>query len=196
MFDQNHVPSNDFFDWVFRCTFCNATFSTAGNWRRHEESVHLVASTWICAPDEQVYGSECVYCGEYLKWYRRNARCATECASKPIESRTFSRQDHLEHHLKTIHIKSEEHSHRIRRLAKLWKCQKPLPNEARCGFCDTNFQSWSDRQKHIVIHFESGVGMDQWRGDWCLSPEWMESLSAATLPEDRYPCMCFSRNYS
>ncbi|CCX08231.1 Similar to hypothetical protein TRIATDRAFT_161626, partial [Trichoderma atroviride IMI 206040]; acc. no. EHK43495 [Pyronema omphalodes CBS 100304] len=35
----------------YQCTFCTATFTTKGNWNRHEASVHLLSDTWICAPD-------------------------------------------------------------------------------------------------------------------------------------------------
>lgn len=163
----------------FQCTFCpNRKFTIQGNWTRHEESVHLVTKTWICAidgPFDKASG-QCIYCERLPEdCMGLEGCCGHSCAEKDIQARTFSRQDHFEQHLKSIHFKDGDHNYRIRELAKISQHKKPSPEQSRCGFCGMNFQSWDRRQRHIADHFLRGKKqMSQWEGDWGLSPEWME----------------------
>ncbi|KAF7554702.1 hypothetical protein G7Z17_g2749 [Cylindrodendrum hubeiense] len=46
---------------------------------------------------------------------------------------------------------------------KAWFSSIEMIN-SRCGFCDTHFTTWAERQKHLAGHFKQGAGMEDWKG--------------------------------
>lgn len=36
---------------------------------------------------------------------------------------------------------------------------------SRCGFCDAQIESWTERQRHLAEHFRNGSDMMDWKGD-------------------------------
>lgn len=41
---------------------------------------------------------------------------------------------------------------------------------SRCGFCNTTFQVWSERNDHLAEHFRNGASMKDWMGARGLEP--------------------------
>lgn len=148
----------------FQCTFCTDTFRTKYDWTRHEKSLHLSLEKWICAPlgavmTDPVTGSRiCVYCEEkdptvgHLESHGHR-----QCEEKGMDARTFYRKDHLRQHLRLVHgvpmLKSMD----------TWKSEATYI-KCRCGFCEQEFTSWTERCDHIAKHFRDGVKMKDWRG--------------------------------
>lgn len=36
---------------------------------------------------------------------------------------------------------------------------------SRCGFCDAQLNTWTERQRHLAVHFRAGTDMTEWEGD-------------------------------
>jgi len=181
---------------IFQCSFCMADFVNTGNLHRHEREVHLTVERFVCEPYsmENVRGKFCPYCGkpfdlvhdptrgEYVDQYGCGCgEAARLCANKPLEERTFTRKDHFIQHLKCIHGISQWPEG-----FDAWsKSVSSLPQTSRCGFCGSTFNDWNERKAHIVSHYRSGMKMEQWEGDWGLTPEWERLLQQAIPPRDR-----------
>ncbi|KAJ6003378.1 hypothetical protein N7451_005925 [Penicillium sp. IBT 35674x] len=173
----------------YQCTFCTRSFKKRHDWARHEKSVHLSLEIWICTPSleeiqQQMWhtqGAECSFCDvvcpgpAHLEEHEFHV-----CATKPVADRSFTRKDYLWQHLRKFH-----------------GCTKnPVPDleawrgagadvQSRCGFCDQSLSTWTARAEHVGDHFKNGIRMNQWVGDWGLSPTAMGVLRKATLPNQR-----------
>jgi hypothetical protein len=164
----------------FTCTFCSTTsFSTVGNWTRHEEATHLILRRWICAPaGAKTRMGSCVYCRcGPCDTAKCEYSCRSRCAAKREDERAFARKDHLKQHLLTVHHVGWGPAF------NRWFVDSALPQRSRCGFCGAWFDTWAQRKKHIAGEFKVGRRMDQWRGDWGLTPDWEGRLDNAVLPE-------------
>jgi hypothetical protein len=93
-------------DAKFACVFCKTPYKTLYEWRRHEESAHVVPVEYICEGLAMMtINNKCVYCGAGEHWWdnddhqlhaiKHHQRC---CAQKTMAERTFSRKDHLVQH--------------------------------------------------------------------------------------------------
>ncbi|CAH0055648.1 unnamed protein product [Clonostachys solani] len=98
-------------DHMFQCTFCTETFKTKHNWKRHERCLHLSLEQWECSPygptmltDDQGTNA-CVYCGE-LKPDQEHLvnHNPMICSQRAGPERLFYRKDHLQQHLKLVHM--------------------------------------------------------------------------------------------
>ncbi|KAI1473706.1 hypothetical protein F4774DRAFT_423901 [Daldinia eschscholtzii] len=120
----------------YGCTFrgCNKKFGSKNDWKRHENSQHIMLEQWIC--DEM----------------------QTEQSTKPC-GRNFPRRELFKHHLGTSHnIKEQEYMER-----KLETCRVGRNLETRfwCGFCQQviettkeGIEAWAERFNHIDDHFQ------------------------------------------
>ncbi|KAI5777950.1 hypothetical protein EDC01DRAFT_635159 [Geopyxis carbonaria] len=168
---------------MYQCTFCMADFTSYGDWRRHEENVHLVLNKWACAPTGKYKPGtkECVYCDAIHENEGINRCNVNYCHAKDPEDRVFARKDHLKQHLKKIH------GVQWRDAFDAWSVKNQGPRHSRCGFCNITFDTWHSRMHHVGTEFKNGQRMDDWQGDWGLDATWMAEgkLGDATLPELR-----------
>ena len=148
---------------------CLSTFTTEGNWRRHELETHLVTKKWVCAP----YGSSstsCPFC-ERSVCYGWCRRFATSCSIRSTDERSFMRRGQLLRHLADWH-KARGWS---TKKADEWRFEcNSLPTISQCGFCYCTFTSWKARMKHLAVHFKGGWKMKDWNGPWGFSQDWYE----------------------
>ena len=171
---------------VYQCTFCMADFANFGDWRRHEEVIHLVLDKWVCAPDGQYKNGtrECVYCEEVHAEQSNipNICNASYCHGKGPADRVFARKDHLKQHLKRMHGISS-----WRPSFDAWSQKAKGPKRSRCGFCGQVFDDWQQRMQHIAWEFKNGQKMSMWEGDWGLESTWMmgNKLGNAIMPKSR-----------
>ncbi|UKZ93386.1 uncharacterized protein TrAFT101_008301 [Trichoderma asperellum] len=156
---------------IFQCTFCTDTFTSRYDWTRHEGSIHLVLEKWTCLPLGPRYSEpgedaiRCSLCDEVNPTDQHLvSHGAGQCYSKPSSKRSFYRRDHLRQHLRTSH-----HVYDILPSMKQWK-SKVTRVKSRCGFCDSTFSLWSDRNDHIAEHFRAGAKMKDWKGCRGLEP--------------------------
>ncbi|RMD41507.1 hypothetical protein DV735_g3603, partial [Chaetothyriales sp. CBS 134920] len=155
---------------IFQCTFCTDTFPAKYDWQRHEKSLHLALERWVCCPEGGVVTSpltgvkQCAFCqrpnpsAEHLEEHNFGA-----CHEKTLQERTFYRKDHLRQHLKLMHgCKYESHMEE-------WKS---TTNEIKssCGFCPSQFATWSQRADHLAAHFRNGADMSMWVNGWGFEP--------------------------
>ncbi|KAJ4135228.1 hypothetical protein NW768_004849 [Fusarium equiseti] len=95
---------------TYQCTFCTETFKTKYDWQRHEKSLHLSLENWVCSPKGPTaihpeQGLLCVFCGAknpdktHLDGHNQSA-----CIERPLEERTYHRKDHLQQHLRLVHM--------------------------------------------------------------------------------------------
>ena len=171
---------------VYQCTFCMADFANFGDWRRHEEVIHLVLDKWVCAPEGQYKNGtrECVYCEEvHSEQTNIPNKCnASYCHGKGPADRVFARKDHLKQHLKRMHG-----IHSWRPSFDAWSKKAKGPRQSRCGFCGQSFDDWQQRMQHVAWEFKNGQKMSMWEGDWGLESAWMveQKLGGAVLPKNR-----------
>lgn len=172
---------------LYQCTFCMADFANFGDWRRHEEVIHLVLEKWVCAPEGQYKNGtqECVYCDEvHAEKSNIPNRCnASYCHGRGPSERIFARKDHLKQHLKRMHGITK-----WRPSFEAWAQKSKGPQKSRCGFCAATFEDWHHRMTHVAWEFKHGQKMSQWHGDWGLDNTWMHAdgkLSNPILPADR-----------
>jgi hypothetical protein len=180
---------------VYQCTFCMADFANFGDWRRHEEVIHLVLEKWVCAPEGQYKSGtrECVYCDEtHEEQSNIPNRCnASYCHGKGPTERVFARKDHLKQHLKRMHG-----IHTWRPSFEQWSKKAKGPRQSRCGFCGAVFDDWHQRMQHIAWEFKNGQKMSMWSGDWGLDTAWTTNkLVNATMPQDRSDHVSKTQNY-
>ncbi|GAQ44818.1 homeobox and C2H2 transcription factor [Aspergillus niger] len=148
----------------FQCTFCTDTFKTKYDWQRHEKSLHLSLEEWTCSPFGGIVPLDghnvCALClainpdEKHLDLHEYYL-----CHEKGRQERIFSRKDHLHQHLRLVH------NVKFGSWMESWKTSI---NEiqSRCGFCDTNLNTWTERVEHLATHFKAGMDMRQWQGDW------------------------------
>lgn len=157
-----------------------------------EESAHAPQQKWICGPREfshtttQTTTSPCPLCEELGRYPLTDGinisnTCPhgfNECWAKPESARTFFRKDALHQHLVNIHTKTVGHSCLVRRLnLDRWSHSVETSGyDLKCHFCGGSNDSWDERYKHILAHFEDGVTMDQWRPRYILDYNQEENL--------------------
>ncbi|CAG9986670.1 unnamed protein product [Clonostachys byssicola] len=150
----------------YQCTFCTETFKTKHTWQRHEKSLHLSLEQWECAPTgsptvHTQSGLVCVYCGledpeeTHFDTHNHNA-----CQKRLKEERIFSRKDHLGQHLRLVH-----NSEFMKGLMEEWRSMYEQIR-SRCGFCDLEMDTWTERASHLAEHFKEGSTMADWKGSW------------------------------
>ncbi|KAF2194906.1 hypothetical protein K469DRAFT_743634 [Zopfia rhizophila CBS 207.26] len=193
----NALPFNNpaaFASRYFFCTFCPKYFKTKYEWNRHENSMHVRQSRWVCCSEETDSFSRCLFCNyshpskEHMKSHKYLA-----CKSLPKESRTFYRRDHFIQHLKNVHFNSKEkelaQNIRAMQLADKWHRMPPsIQNDdpvLHCGFCGEWQQDWTARSLHIANHFVlEGLDMSAW---W---PQRLERGMVDLCNDYIGPCRC------
>ncbi|CAI0642188.1 unnamed protein product [Colletotrichum noveboracense] len=168
------LHSNDLLQTYHRyqCTFCIESFKTKYDWHRHEKTVHVCLGQWVCSPlgstelHPDLGVQACVYCGapepdqQHLETHHHSL-----CHEREPLLRTFRRKDHLSQHFKLVHETT----------FSPWPMEqwKAVGREirSRCGFCNTNLESWASRSDHLADHFKAGKTMADWKGDWGFDPE-------------------------
>ncbi|GKU21275.1 unnamed protein product [Fusarium langsethiae] len=150
----------------FQCTFCTESFKLKHTWTRHERTQHLSLEQWECTPAGPTFLNEmsesvCVYCGvvspdvSHFDIHNHDL-----CHRRERSERTFYRKDHLRQHLRLVHV-SEFRKWPM----EDWKF-KHEDIISRCGFCDSNMTTWSERANHLAEHFKDGMTMAEWKGNW------------------------------
>jgi hypothetical protein len=150
----------------FYCTFCPKSFSTQFEWTRHEESVHMPRTFWVCNP-LGVPGSvlaKCHFCRyKNPDVVHMSSHNVPKCMIKPIVDRTFSRFDHLLQHIKQSH---NPRSYIQNTSFRNWVVPaEPLPENSKalkCGYCGKQFPEWETRRLQIASHYREGVDPSQW----------------------------------
>jgi hypothetical protein len=178
-------PSNDKNvkkDRIFQCTFCTDAFTTKYDWQRHEKTLHLSLEKWICCPlgpetlDTATGNTICSYCHapeptrDHIESHNHR-----QCMDKGFAGRTFYRKDHLRQHLRLVH-ESKLLPH-----MEDWKTTLNNIN-SRCGFCDTRFSIWSERNDHLAAHFKNGARMSEWKGCRGFEPAIAALVNSAMPP--------------
>ncbi|KAF2024800.1 hypothetical protein EK21DRAFT_104422 [Setomelanomma holmii] len=167
----------------YQCTFCTESFKTKHDWQRHEKSLHLPLEQWVCAlngPRAQKADSAelcCVFCGQVAPDDTHiETHHYTSCQDRDLEERIFHRKDHLVQHLRLVHdAKFESWS------MKPWMI--PMPNiKSRCGFCNLEMTTWSERTDHLADHFKLGATMALWKGDWGFDATTIAQVENAVVP--------------
>ncbi|KAF5017463.1 hypothetical protein F66182_10607 [Fusarium sp. NRRL 66182] len=167
---------------TYQCTFCTETFKTKYDWQRHEKSLHLSLENWLCSPHGPTAvhpeeGLVCVFCGlgnpdrAHLDGHNQSA-----CIQRPIEERTYHRKDHLQQHLRLVHM-----SKFIKWPMDAWKVMTQEVR-SRCGFCGINLTTWASRVDHLADHFKAGSTMEHWKGDWGFDAKVMDRIDNAMPP--------------
>ncbi|KAF5638403.1 monocarboxylate transporter 4 [Fusarium tjaetaba] len=158
------------------------TFKTKYDWQRHEKSLHLSLENWVCSPNGPTAihpeeGLLCVFCGvknpdkTHLDGHNQSA-----CIERPIEERTYHRKDHLQQHLRLVHM-----SKFLKWPMDDWKVMTQEV-KSRCGFCGINLTTWASRVDHLADHFKAGSTMEHWKGDWGFEGKVIERIDNAMPP--------------
>ncbi|WZH45410.1 major facilitator superfamily domain-containing protein [Fusarium acuminatum] len=166
----------------FQCTFCTETFKLKHTWLRHERTQHLSLEQWECSPSGPTVLNQhcepvCVYCGMAkpgeLHFETHNHDL---CHNRERGERTFFRKDHLRQHLRLVH-----RSEFMKWPMEEWK----LKHEdvlSRCGFCDVDMTTWSERGNHLAWHFKEGSTMADWKGNWGFDAATLEMVENSMPP--------------
>ncbi|CAG9948865.1 unnamed protein product [Clonostachys rosea f. rosea IK726] len=166
----------------YQCTFCTETFKTKHTWQRHEKSLHLSLEQWECAPTgsptvRTQSGLVCVYCGladpqeAHFDTHNHHA-----CQKRLKEERIFSRKDHLGQHLRLVH-----NSQFMKGLMEEWKSMYEQIR-SRCGFCDLEMDTWTERASHLAGHFKEGSTMADWKGSWGFDEGTLDMVENSIQP--------------
>ncbi|VUC21300.1 unnamed protein product [Clonostachys rosea] len=166
----------------YQCTFCTETFKTKHTWQRHEKSLHLSLEQWECAPSgsptvHTQSGLVCVYCGltdpqeAHFDTHNHYA-----CQRRLKEERMFSRKDHLGQHLRLVH-----NSQFMKGLMEEWKSMHEQIR-SRCGFCDLEMETWTERAGHLAEHFKEGSTMADWKGSWGFDEATLDMVENGIQP--------------
>ncbi|KAG8668027.1 hypothetical protein FPOAC2_10213 [Fusarium poae] len=150
----------------YQCTFCTESFKLKHTWTRHEKTQHLSLEQWECTPTGPTCLNDsseamCVYCGalnpDVAHFETHNHDL---CYRRERSERTFYRKDHLIQHLRLVHGLE----------FRKWPMEdwrfKLEDIISRCGFCDANMTTWSERANHLAEHFKDGMTMADWKGNW------------------------------
>lgn len=164
---------------AYQCTFCSDSFRNKYDWRRHEKALHLSVDRWHCAPRGGIIDVDgmntCVFCAAPgVDTNHLESHNYITCREKRPESRSFSRKDHLQQHLRLMHDVA------FHPFMDAWR-DTEMQLHSRCGFCDMKFQRWEQRVDHVAEHFKNGADMTQWTGDWGFEPE-IEKLVENAIP--------------
>ncbi|KAF2834983.1 hypothetical protein M501DRAFT_1034803 [Patellaria atrata CBS 101060] len=153
---------------IYQCTFCPRDFAQKYDWRRHEESVHLPQTEWVCMPNGPAIRGEpsgptcgfCAFCdlpnppADHFDTHN----CAG-CLQLPLISRTFTRKDKLLQHANQVHKTPQLSRH-------MQEWHRPVSRSIHlcCGLCGLALPTWSARIDHIASHFQSEIDMSFWMG--------------------------------
>jgi hypothetical protein len=126
--------------------------------------------------------TSCVFCGaENPTSDHFETHDYSTCAGKPLHKRSFYRKDHLSQHLRLFHRTNFN-----AKTMNSW-IKRDLEVRSRCGLCDLEMTSWSERIDHLATHFEKGEGVDNWKGGYGFEPHieamvenWSRDLSNAS----------------
>ena len=111
----------------YNCTFCQQHFLTKYSWRRHEESIHVPRTWWIC---NSVF-----------------------CAERSEAERTFFRKDNFEQHLAQTHKYTMSQITLTTKEVQVEAPPLPLNDPAlRCPFCSEVATTWEKRVDHVAWH--------------------------------------------
>jgi hypothetical protein len=149
----------------YQCTFCARDFSQKFDWQRHEESVHMPQTEWICMlrgpmiESNSGLGMLCAFCD--LPWtnpHLEEHNCGA-CLSAGESERAFTRKDKLFQHVKQVHKLATISAH-----VQDWS--RPIQRNVIicCGLCGLTLETWNSRVHHIAKHFGDGQDMQFWMG--------------------------------
>ena len=150
----------------YYCTFCDNDFTKRQEWARHEESVHVPQTLYVCNPPYSLlrpavspYDGSSYPSDEQLAFHGHFS-----CRQKPEEERTFYRKDYLRQHLKQKH--KVERGFDISNLLNEWRIPaEPLQlgdPALHCGFCGFQVETWRERVGHVAQHFKNGFHWVDW----------------------------------
>jgi len=112
------------------CTFCKQGCSSRYSWKRHEESIHVPRTWWICN--------------------------SILCTERSAAERTFCRKDNFEQHLIQTHKYTTWQTAQIMKDAQVSAPPLPLDDPAlRCPFCSVVSATWETRVEHVAAHYRA-----------------------------------------
>lgn len=157
---------------LWYCTFCGKQFLSKYEWKRHETSVHLPQSNWVCCPYVDGPLPKCHFCSkEWPSEIHLGEHRYQECQSRPETERTFYRKDQLAQHIRRVHQMTHlGHTDRenidITDLLAEW--HRPaaalVSNDPalHCGFCGKLFLTLEERMEDVAAHFINGLDLTAW----------------------------------
>lgn len=120
---------------AFFCTFCGKELRDRYQWKRHEETLHVPRSLWVCDL----------------------APCIEQ---KGIDERTFMRKDQYVQHVGIGHGRMSEE---LLKDARRDALNIPSGHLAlKCGFCGKFCAGWRSRVNHVLKHFQDGMKLTSW----------------------------------
>lgn len=120
---------------AFFCTFCGKELRDRYQWKRHEETLHVPRSLWVCDL----------------------APCIEQ---KGIDERTFMRKDQYVQHVGIGHGRMSEE---LLKDARRDALDIPSGHLAlKCGFCGKFCAGWRSRVNHVLKHFQDGMKLTSW----------------------------------
>lgn len=142
---------------TYFCTFCARDFKDSYDWERHERTVHVANTIYVCNPLDADLKS---FMGKRFNY--------DKCRGKPFHQRVFFRKDHLSQHVRRGHYQFGNNLE-LRRLLETHflnqgrKLRIPNGHAAlHCGFCGEDFDTWEARTKHVLAHYNQGATLDEW----------------------------------
>ena len=163
----------------FYCAFCFKIFYGRFEWNRHEESIHVQRTVWICnKSDIKHTPTNCQYClvphpsPQHLEEHNHK-----RCKDRPELERTFLRRDHLVQHFVRFHHCTQELASKCVAKASATPAEPLEPNHAalHCGYCGQRSTNWDDRVNHICGHYKTGVDPLDW---------WTQRVDNTSMPSD------------
>lgn len=161
-------------DMPFQCTFCFKYLKDRYEWKRHEASYHVLATKWICMPENTfISNGSCVFCEIALPSPSHDcSQNIHTCLTRSLDDRTFTRKDHLKQHIQQVHLQNTR-GHPLNRKTNIsirvppsWRFDRDATEfDAKalwCGFCKTNLETWAQRVEHVSEHFQQGGSMTTW----------------------------------
>lgn len=151
------------------CTWpsCETSFTFPFEWRRHEEAKHYQPYIYVCCL-ESTFDTpidRCFVCKQANVTVKHMvATHMRSCMKKSHADRSFFRKDQLVQHIKGVHAVGERPGRQIQNLPSLWKVANLSNRDVtlKCGFCGNSFQTWEDRQAHVLEHLQAGICKASW----------------------------------
>ncbi|KLP04229.1 uncharacterized protein LW94_8581 [Fusarium fujikuroi] len=92
------------------------------------------------------------------QWKQMEIRTASS-ANVSTPRQTTQRLTTIQHHLRLFHQGCNFNDSMKSWLSSIDDVR------SRCGFCDAQLDTWTERQRHLALHFRSGTDMREWKGD-------------------------------